>query len=135
MVTPGSVTVTVYADEAGPDYNSDPTDFTVPGLKGMPQFDDVYARSKGPITGGASGTLKTVSDQDMKAAGDELRIALETKLRTKARADLAPSQVSYSTGLVIELKKAALSHEKASSEDKALIEQRGRLPIAFDGMN
>lgn len=133
QMTPGSVTVTVYADEAGPDYNSDPIDLTVPGLKGTPQFDKVYARSKGPISGGASGTLKTVSDQDMKQASDELRIALETKLRTKARADLAPTQIGYDKGLIIELKDATLSTEKASSEDKATIAEEGTIYlVAFD---
>ncbi|OGZ19150.1 MAG: hypothetical protein A2494_01275 [Candidatus Lloydbacteria bacterium RIFOXYC12_FULL_46_25] len=133
QVTPGSVTVTVYADEAGPDYNTEPTDFTVPGLKGTPQFDKVYARSKGAITGGASGTLKTVSDQDLKQAADELRIALETKLRMKARADLAPTQIGYDNGLVIELQDAILSSEKASGEDKALVSLEGTIYlVAFD---
>lgn len=132
-ILPGGVTVTVYADEAGPDYNSEPVDFTVPGLKGAPQFDKVYARSKGPISGGAAGTLKTVADKDMKSAADELRIALETKLRTKARADLSPTQVGYDKGLVIELKEAALSKEKATSEDKALVIEEGSIYlVVFD---
>lgn len=133
QVTPGSLTITAYADEAGPDYNSDPTDFTLPGLKGSPQFEKVYGRSKGPMTGGASGTLKTVSDQDLKQAADGLRIALETKLRTKARADLAPTQIGYDNGLVIELKDAALSGDKASSEDKAVVAEEGTIYlVAFD---
>lgn len=131
--TPGSIVVTVYADEAGPDYNSDPTDFTVPGLKGSPQFDKVYARSKGPITGGASGTLKTVSDQDLKQANDELRIALETKLRTKARADIDSTHVAYDNGIIVELGDAALSKDKASSNDKAVVSEEGTIyVVAFD---
>ena len=36
--TPGSLEVTVYADEAGPEYNIAPTDFTLPGLKSSPTF-------------------------------------------------------------------------------------------------
>lgn len=132
-VIPGSVTVTVYADEAGPDYNSEPVDFTVPGLKGTPQYDKVYARSKSAISGGEAGTLKTVSDKDMKSVTDELRIALETKLRTKARADLSPTQVSYDKGLLVELKEATLSKEKASSEDKALVVEEGSIYlVVFD---
>jgi hypothetical protein len=32
--TPGSIEVTVYADEVGSSYNAAPTDFTIPGFKG-----------------------------------------------------------------------------------------------------
>jgi hypothetical protein len=130
---PGSIEVTIYADEAGPDWNSPPTDFTLPGLKGSPTFSKVYARSKGSIEGGASGTLKSVSDADMKTARDELRVQLETKLRTKARSDLAPSQISYDTGIIVELGEPALSKLEASGPDKAVVVQKGTLyMVTFD---
>ncbi len=125
--TPGSFGVTVYADEAGPDFNSAPVDFTVPGLKGSPTFDKVYARSNGPLAGGASGTIKSVSDLDLKQASDDLRIQLETKLRTKARSDLGPSQIGYDQGMVVELADAALSKAPSSSPDKAVVSQTGTL--------
>ncbi len=131
--TPGSIEVTVFADEAGPDWNSAPTDFTLPGLKGSPTFSKVYARSKGAIEGGASGTIKSVSEADMKTARDELRVQLETKLRTKARSDLAPSQISYDTGIIVELGEPALSKLEASGPDKAVVVQKGTLyMITFD---
>ena len=75
-IVPGSIEVTVYADEAGPDFNSDPTDFTVPGLKGSAIYEKVYARSKGPLSGGESGTIKSVSDLDLKQASEDLRVQL-----------------------------------------------------------
>ncbi len=132
-MTPGTMEVIVYADEAGPDYNSPPTDFTLPGLKGSVIFDKVYARSKGPIEGGASGTLKSVSDLDLKQASDDLRIQLETKLRTKARADLVPSQIGFDGGVVIDLKPAILSKTPASSPDRAVVSEEGTIYlITFD---
>jgi hypothetical protein len=131
--TLGSIEMTIYADEAGAEYNSDPTDFTVPGLKGTPQAKLVYARSKGVIAGGASGTIKSVSDQDLKKAGDDLRVSLETKLRSKARGDLAPSQVTYDQGIVVDLKDPVLSNEKATSDDKAVVTETGTLyMVVFD---
>ena len=133
ITTPGSLEVTVYADEAGPDYNSVPTDFTLPGLKGSPTFEKVYARSKGSLAGGASGTLKTVSDQDMKQAGDDLRIQLETKLRAKARSGLTPSQIGYDQGIIVELGEAQLSKTLPTSADKAVVTQSGTLyMVTFD---
>jgi hypothetical protein len=131
--TLGTIEVTIYADEAGAEYNSSPTDFTVPGLKSTPQAKMVYARSKGVIAGGASGTTKSVSDQDLKKAGDDLRISLETKLRNKAHGDLAPSQIAYDQGIVVDLKDPVLSNEKATSDDKAVVTETGTLyMVVFD---
>lgn len=123
---PGTLEVTVYADEAGPSYNSEPTDFTVPGLKSTTIFEKVYARSKGPITGGASGTIKTVSDQDLKQASENIKISLETKLRAKVRGDLTPSQIVYEKGIVITIAEPALSKASASAQDKAVVAAEGK---------
>ena len=132
-LTPGTLTVTIYADEAGPSYNSDPSDFTVPGLKDTPQAKKVYARSTGAIVGGASGTTKSVSDQDLTQASDDLRVSLETKLRTKARGDLASTQISFDQGIVVDLDEPKLSSDKASSEDKAVVTESGTLYlVVFD---
>ncbi|HSE34666.1 MAG TPA: hypothetical protein VLB83_00955 [Candidatus Paceibacterota bacterium] len=129
---PGSVEVTVYADEAGPEFNSDLTDFTIPGLKGDPRFDAMYARSKTPITGGASGTVSTVSDEDLKRAKDDLRIALETKLRMKARGDIAESQIAFDSGIFVELDPYKVD-ASAESKDTARVVQTGTIyVILFD---
>ncbi len=82
---PGSVEVTVYADSFGSEYNSAPTDFTIPGFKGAPQYSAFYARSNGPISGGASGNASMASLSDVNAAKDELAL----KLREDMRASLS----------------------------------------------
>lgn len=127
---PGSVEVTVYADEAGPEYNTEPTDFKIPGLKGDPRYDSVYARSKGPIEGGASGTVSTVSDEDLKRAKDDLRVALETKLRMKARGDVAPTQIAFDTGIFVELKQPEVAGAGAT-KDTARVVQTGTIYIVL----
>jgi hypothetical protein len=132
-IIPGSIEVVAYADEAGTAFNSIPTDFTIPGLKDTPQAKKVYGRSNGPIAGGASGTTKSVSDQDLQLASDDLRISLETKLRTKARGDLAVSQIAYDPGIVVELGEPKLSNEQSSSIDKAVVTETGTLyMVIFD---
>lgn len=78
---PGSVEVTVYADSFGSDYNSAPQDFTIPGFKGTPQFSTFYARSDGPISGGASGNASMASLADVNAAKDELALQLAQEMK------------------------------------------------------
>lgn len=78
---PGSIEVTVFADSAGAEYNSAPVDFTIPGFKGTPQYATFYARSNGPIAGGASGNVSSASLADVNAAKDELAIELAQEIK------------------------------------------------------
>jgi hypothetical protein len=93
--TPGTLEVTVYADEAGESYNSEPTDFTVPGLKGTPRYTTIYARSKGAITGGFVGKEKVVSEADMAKASSELRAAMGEELMVRAQAEVPPDFILF----------------------------------------
>jgi hypothetical protein len=81
--TPGSIEVTIYADDVGASYNSAPTDFTIPGFKGSPQYTTFYARSNGAIGGGASGDASSASISDINAAKDELALELAQQIKDK----------------------------------------------------
>ena len=81
--TPGSVEVTVYADSYGTEYNSAPTDFTIPGFKGTPRAGGFFARSDGPLSGGSSGNVSLASLSDMNAAKDELALELRGEIKTE----------------------------------------------------
>jgi hypothetical protein len=78
---PGSVRSLVYADGYGNEYNSDPTDFTVPGFKDSPRYAGFFGRSDGAISGGASGDVSLASLADINAAKDELAIELTQKIK------------------------------------------------------
>ncbi len=83
--TPGSLEVTVYADQAGAEYNIGLTDLTLPGLKSdAATYTKVYARSKTPMTGGFVGTTKVISDADKKSAETELKARLASKATSAA---------------------------------------------------
>jgi hypothetical protein len=92
---PGSLEVTVYANEVGPEYNIGLVDFTIPGFKGSPRFAKFYARSKTAMTGGVNGIVKTISDDDMKKAKDSLTASLKQKLLADAQAQKPKGTVLY----------------------------------------
>ncbi len=85
-VTPGSLAVTVTADQAGEKYNIGLADFTIPGFKGDPRFAKITAKSdpKFPMKGGLIGTVQKISPSDLAAA----KISIETQLKNKLREDL-----------------------------------------------
>lgn len=82
---PGTVNVTVYADEGGDRYNVGPSDFTVPGLSGSAAFSQVYAKSTGPMAGGFSGTRPTVSESTIEAQTTALQTELQNQLTEEAK--------------------------------------------------
>lgn len=83
-VTPGSVEVTIYADEPGEDFNIGLTDFTIPGFKGGLRFNKFYARSKTPMSGGFVGERLTAEESVVAEARIELQSELLTELTDEA---------------------------------------------------
>jgi len=77
---PGSISVNITAEKAGSDYNSEPKDFTLLGFKGTAKATKIYARSSGPITGGASGLLYTPSPKEKGVLNSEISVGMRTKL-------------------------------------------------------
>jgi len=69
---PGSKEVSVIADKAGTEYNIGLTDFTIPGFKGSPKFETVFARSKTDMSGGYVGNSQIVTKNAVEAAAAEL---------------------------------------------------------------
>jgi hypothetical protein len=98
--TPGSIAVTVFADQTGPDYNIGPIDrFTLPGLKSSPDmYEKVYAKSTAAFTGGFSGERPAVSASVLESSRAELRNRLTEK--AMALPSTAPSEVVAFPGLL-----------------------------------
>jgi hypothetical protein len=79
--TPGSIEVSVTAEEPGETYNTTgPESFTVPGFEGTPQEGLVYAKSTESITGGFAGVKRTVAEADRNTALKELEQQLRDEL-------------------------------------------------------
>ena len=91
--TPGSLTVTVYADEAGERHNVGPTTFTLPGLKGSDTYTKVTARSSESMQGGFLGARPAVGQATKNAENAKLQSTLESQLKTELQAQVKPGYV------------------------------------------
>jgi hypothetical protein len=78
---PGTIQVTIFADQTGDSYNLPPQDkLTLPGLKSTAEmYNGVYARSSAPFTGGFSGDRPAVAPATLDAARSEVRGRLNEK--------------------------------------------------------
>lgn len=83
---PGTIQVTVFADQTGDSYNLPPQDkLTLPGLKSSADmYEGVYARSTAPFTGGFSGDRPAVAPATLDAARSEVRSRLNEKAQQLA---------------------------------------------------
>lgn len=129
---PGAFDVMVYAESAGPDYNKKTgTDFNIPGFKGKPQFDLVYAKSITDIVGGSSGVKKSISKERMEEVAKDIKIELENKLRARVSRELLNNQVAYEGLYQFNYKDPTL--EAADAPEKARVTLIGTLAVpVFD---
>lgn len=80
---PGTVQITVVADQPGANYNVGPiSKLTLPGLKSGPMFSTVYARSEAAFAGGFSGEQPQTAPGALEAAVAQIRSRLDTKYRS-----------------------------------------------------
>ncbi len=85
---PGTLTVSVIADAAGPGYNSGPVEkLTVPGLKStQAMYDGVYGQATQGMSGGFVGERPAVAADALEAARAQLRTKLSERLVSEAAA-------------------------------------------------
>jgi hypothetical protein len=84
---PGVITAEVFADEVGEQYNVQPTKFTIPGFKGEPEYETVYAESVEPMTGGFDGMKFIIDEDELKTSQQALRTELRDSLLNRIEAE------------------------------------------------
>lgn len=92
---PGSVVADVFADIPGDKYNIAPTKFTVPGLKGSDQFNNIYGESTVAFSKGFEGEKFILDDQELNTAQQALHVELRDKLLARLDAEKPAGFIAY----------------------------------------
>ena len=122
---PGSLEAVVFADAPGASYNIGLSDFTLPGLKGTPRFDTIYARSKTPMAGGFVGKEKSVSAEDLKKGKTELMESLAQELLLKAQAEVPVDFILFPTLSAVDFED--LPQSKGDTAGSVTVNVKGNL--------
>ncbi len=93
--TPGQITVTVIADQAGEQYNIAPARLNVPGLKGSAEYAKVYGQAAVAFTGGFNGERPGISESALAGARTAVRGRLEKKIRESISALATDATVTF----------------------------------------
>ena len=129
---PGSITVTVTADQTGSKYNIDTADFTVPGLKtNAERYAKIFARSKTAMTGGSDGGSFMVSDATRQSAQTKIEARLRESLLRQAQSQKTADSVIFDTASKISFQR--LSDTAGADAQHAVIHEQGTISaITFD---
>jgi hypothetical protein len=128
--TPGSVEVTVVADESGESYNVGLKDFTIPGFKGDPRYNAFYGRSKTPLAGGFSGIQKVVAEADRAKAKASIEAEVTDALVKEVFAGMTADVAYFTNGYSIDWKTLP---EQSPSASEVTITQEGTISVVvFD---
>lgn len=94
-IVPGSITITVTAQNEGNEYNGKARDLKILGFKGTPKYEKMYARSKTDFEGGAKGTFYTPSAKEKGEINSELSLKLKDSLIKKIEAEIPEGYMNY----------------------------------------
>lgn len=128
QIVPGVTTAEVYADEAGEQYNIGPSRFTVPGFKGEPEFENIYAESTSNFTGGFNGMKFIIDDAELQTAQQALRTELRNSLLERVDAEKPAGFVVYKDAVTFtyeSLPSVAYGDNLATIKEKVLL----RIPM------
>jgi len=121
--TPGQLKVMVYADSPGEDYNVGLTDFTIPGFKGLPQYNNFFARSSTEMSGGFIGKVKTVGEGAEETIRQELRVELQTTLKNSIIAETPENYIL----LPLSVRTSSVSLPTEEKGGMVVIKEKGTL--------
>ncbi len=133
---PGSVEVTVYADQPGAQYNIAPSDFTIPGFQSnSAEYAGFYGRSDGSITGGASGQIPVVTSGERTAVRNQLDQNLKGDLISSAQNQTPGSFVFFPSASNIVYQSLPDSSASSSNPLSVTINEQGVLEAAIFNEN
>lgn len=127
--TPGTVEITITAEEPGEEHNIGPDTFTLPGYKEaglLEHAEKIYAKSTTDMTGGFEGIRRSVASEDRARVVEELKTELKDTLLSKAFSSAKNPEDKYLFKDAVFFEFETLSDE-LSGTDKVTIRLEGRL--------
>ena len=108
-LTPGTVDVAIYADEAGEVYNQKELDLKIVGFRGGPKYEKIYGKTTTPIEGGFKGDSYDISDSELQTITENMKSQLTEELTQKARTELPEDFVMYDDAVNVSFDKPTIT--------------------------
>ncbi len=103
-IIPSQIDVDITAFLPGDTYNGSPTDFSITSFKNTPKSSKIYGKLKTPLTGGASGSVYTLNDEDISHIDSIAQSSFKNDLLNKAKAQVPPGYILYPNAMTFTYK-------------------------------
>jgi hypothetical protein len=130
-LTPGTISVTAYADSPGVEYNRGETRFSIPGFTGDPRFENFWATAP-QLSGGFVGTEAAVSESDLEQAQMALKQGLDEALSAAVTSQIPEGFMLVSLAHSVTYSDIAQS---PGPNDTALLSQSATAVVAIVRIN
>ena len=129
---PGSVTVSVTADQTGSKYNINMADFTIPGFKtDASRYLKIFARSKTAMTGGKDENSFGVSDGTRQNIQTVIESRLRNSLLRQVQSQKTANSIIFNTASKISFQH--LADTAGADAQHAVIHEQGTISaVVFD---
>jgi len=118
-LTPGKIAVSIIADQSGSQYNISRLDagntFTIPAYASSTKFAAIYGKSTGNITGGLSGSKKSISPAALASTTEALRSVAVSSLTARLKGKISAEYVVYDSAYVSKASVPTISGDKPKS--------------------
>jgi hypothetical protein len=129
---PGSITVTVTADQTGSKYNIDMADFTIPGFKtNAERYSKIFARSSTAMNGGSDGGSLGVDEETRKKAELAIDERLKENLLRQVKAQKTANSIIFDSANKISFQ--SLPDTQGGNPSQITIRRQGTISaVGFD---
>lgn len=127
-IVPGTVEVNISSFLTGEAYNGSPSEFHITAYKGTSKFNKVYGKLKNPLTGGISGLVYTLNEEDKKKIDIIAQSSLKDDLSKKVKALVPPGYILYPDAMTFSYK---IDEEMFSETPEAEVNIDGILSVVL----
>ncbi len=120
-IIPSSIEVSVIADEAGADYNIEPSRFSIPGFEGTVKYKGFYGESKKKMSGGLIKKGLVVGKDDVANAEAELKNQLLEAAKEELKAQLGKNLKLIEESIVADIIESTPSPSLGEPADKFIL--------------
>jgi len=116
---PGAIEADVVADQPGESGNIGPSDFRISGFKDTPpKYEKFYAKSAGPMTGGAEGETKIVTAQDIASAKEKIAADAKRAAIENLKSNLAADRKIFESAVQTDVANISVSDAAGTEKEK-----------------
>jgi hypothetical protein len=105
----GSIDVGVLADQAGDDYNIEPSTFSIPGFVGTAKYTAFYGKSTAAMSGGMLGKVAQILKNDLDSAKETVKQKALEEIKDSLRGKMAADSVLFDGAIYQEILAASSS--------------------------